>query len=77
MSNTLEAQFTFTAEKAGIIADSLKLESKTAGNERSKTTIASSGDKLTLEIQAEDLHALRAAVNTYLKWLIMCSELVE
>lgn len=75
--NVFEAYFTLTEEKAGIIANSLKPELKAVSHERSKTTITSKGNKLKLKIQAEDLHALRAAINTYLKWIIMCNELAK
>lgn len=73
--NLLEAEFSFTEQKARTIANSLKLESKENKRERSKTTVTSRGDKLKLKIEAPDLHALRAAVNTYLKWIIMGDEL--
>ena len=32
---------------------------------------------LEIHIKSEDLSALRASVNTYLRWTIMCCELVE
>jgi len=73
--NTLEAEFTLTEEKAKIIADSLELESRENKNERSKTKVSYEGKKLNLKIESPDLHALRAAVNTYFKWIIMGDEL--
>jgi KEOPS complex subunit Pcc1 len=75
--NVFEACFTLTEESARIIADSLKPEIAPVKSERSKTTVKAEGNKLKLKIEAEDLHSLRAAVNTYLKWIIMCEKLAE
>lgn len=75
--NSFEAYFTLTEEKAKIMADSLRLESRVLAHERSKTTVSVEGNKLKIEIQSEDLHALRAGVNTYLKWIIMSQQLLD
>jgi KEOPS complex subunit Pcc1 len=75
--NVCEACFTFTPEKARIIADSLKPEEAVSVQERSKTSITAEGSILKVTINAEDLHALRAAVNTHFKWVLMASELLK
>ena len=74
--NLLEAEFTLTEEKTRIIVNSLEPES-TVQKERSETTVTAEGNKLRLRIEAQDLSALRAAVNTYFKWLVMCDELSD
>jgi tRNA threonylcarbamoyladenosine modification (KEOPS) complex Pcc1 subunit len=30
-----------------------------------------------LKVESDDLHALRAAANTYLRWVIMCNEIAR
>jgi tRNA threonylcarbamoyladenosine modification (KEOPS) complex Pcc1 subunit len=75
--NDFQASFTLTPEKARLIAESLKPELKDSDYERSKTTVRSKGDKLILNIKSPDLHALRAAVNTNLRWIIMAAELSD
>ncbi|MDD5111063.1 MAG: KEOPS complex subunit Pcc1 [Candidatus Altiarchaeota archaeon] len=78
--NVFEASFTFGIEKSRLIADCLMPESAGAGeggHERSKTTVSAEGEFLILRISAPDLHALRAAVNTYVKWIAMCGQLSE
>lgn len=32
---------------------------------------------LKIRIKSKDLHALRAALNTYLRWIIMCCDLLS
>lgn len=75
--NVFEASFTMPGGKASVIAESLRPESTVASHERSKTTVNTDGDQLKLRIEAPDLHALRAAVNTYLKWVMMCDRLSQ
>lgn len=75
--NVFEASLALPADKASVIARSLLPESKGESRERSKTTVTHEGNLLKLRIDAPDLHALRAAINTYLKWVIMCDRLME
>ncbi|MFH1055956.1 MAG: KEOPS complex subunit Pcc1 [Candidatus Altiarchaeota archaeon] len=51
-----------------------EIDSDTYG--RSKVELKYDGE-LTLRIEAKDLHALRAAANTYLRWLDMCIKLAK
>ena len=75
--NVCEAVFTLTPNQARIIAESLKPETASAVHERSATAVTVEGTKLKIVIQAGDLHALRAAVNTYFKWVLMACELLK
>lgn len=65
-----KALFTFTLDKktADIIAKSLLPENK-RNMPRTKVEIENKKGKLVLSIMAEDNSALRAAVNSYLRWI--------
>lgn len=45
--------------------------------ERSNVEVSRTKNGLKVYITANDLSALRAALNTYMRWIIMCCELVE
>jgi len=62
--------FTFTLDKetAGIIASSLLPESK-RNVPRTKVEIKNKKNKLVLSITADDVSALRAGINSYLRWI--------
>lgn len=75
--NVFEASLTLTEGKALLISESLGLESDGTSHERSKTKVKPEGDRLEIRIEAPDLHALRAAVNTYLNWVMMCDRLMD
>lgn len=75
--NELEATLALGADKAEALMKALTVESETELGMRSKVSVEARGDKLRLNISASDLSALRAAVNTYFRWVIACSELVE
>jgi tRNA threonylcarbamoyladenosine modification (KEOPS) complex Pcc1 subunit len=55
------------------------IEAETAGDmlRRSVVTMSYQNNALTLEIEAEDLTALRASMNTYLRWADMCLTLTK
>jgi len=55
---------------------SLGPELDSAVYERSSAELSYDGE-LVLRIKARDIHALRAAANTYLRWLDMCLKLAE
>jgi tRNA threonylcarbamoyladenosine modification (KEOPS) complex Pcc1 subunit len=44
--------------------------------ERSNVEVSRTESGLLVYITAHDLSALRAALNTYMRWIIMCCELV-
>ena len=62
--------FTFTLDKktADIIASSLLPESK-RNVPRTKVEIKNKKNKLVLSITADDVSALRAGINSYLRWI--------
>lgn len=61
--------FKFDSEKeAKIIAESLKPEIKHR-IPKTNVEVALSGNNFSLEIKAKDLSSLRAACNSYLRWI--------
>jgi tRNA threonylcarbamoyladenosine modification (KEOPS) complex Pcc1 subunit len=52
-----------------IIIKSLRPESESSISDRSKVFIEASEKRLILQVVAEDVTALRAAVNSYLYWI--------
>jgi len=56
-------------EMAQTILCALEPETESVPSERATTTIRADESKLVLEILAEDLTALRAAMNSFLAWI--------
>ncbi len=48
-----------------------------SGFNRAKIDLERSSDGLTLELKADDVNALRAAINSYLRWLKIIEELKD
>lgn len=68
------AEFVIETKNPEIIYNSLKIE----GSEvRSKAKLYLAKDRLLLRIEAEDLTALRAAINAWLRLIKMCEEIIE
>ncbi|TFF84084.1 KEOPS complex Pcc1-like subunit [Candidatus Thorarchaeota archaeon] len=63
-------------ERARILQRALEPETK-AITDRSTTEITVSGSQLTLEISAEDLTAMRAAINSFLAWISACDRTLD
>lgn len=61
-------------ENANLLAKVLKIEERDA---ISKAKIYQSKDKLLLSIEADDVSDLRAALNSWLRLIKMCEEIVE
>ncbi len=57
------------SEMAQTILCALEPETESVPSERATTTIRADESKLVLEILAEDLTALRAAMNSFLAWI--------
>jgi len=58
-----------------ICCKSIALENREL--ERSSVDVSCTGNGIKIYITASDLSALRAALNTYMRWVILCCELVE
>jgi KEOPS complex subunit Pcc1 len=58
-----------SSQMAETIKRALEPETDSVPSERSATRVRSEGTRLIIEITAEDLTALRAAMNSYLAWV--------
>ncbi len=66
---------TFPSEKVtALIFKSIKPETESAPTIRSKVSIAKAERTITLTFQARDTTALRAAVNSYLRWIMLIND---
>jgi len=54
-----------------LIYESIKPETESAPTSRSKVEITKEGKKITFLFEASDTTALRAAVNSYLRWVML------
>lgn len=75
--NNLDVTISMSSAGAEICSNALLLETHFGLQRRSKVSISASEDGLRLKVSAEDLHALRASVNTYLRWIMMCDNIVR
>lgn len=65
---TLRMKFS-SKEQQQIIVDSLKPEVSNPSSHRSKISLHDENGLLVLEIEASDTTALRASLNSYLRWI--------
>jgi len=75
--NNLLIRLNIPPHIAEICYKSIKIETKSEALSRSEVNLSYQKDSLGIEINSKDLTALRAALNTYLRWIIMCCELTE
>ena len=68
-------RLSFPSEKISkIVIQALKPETKTTHTYRSRVRIEGEGRSLTLKFEAKDTTALRASVNSYLRWIALVNE---
>ena len=60
-----------------VVLDALKPETRTPATRRSEVQMKSEGNSLTLNFKASDTSALRAAINSYLRWILLTTTIVE
>ena len=58
-----------TVELAKILHEALQPETLSVPSDRARATLAVEGNILQIRIEADDLTALRAAMNSYLAWV--------
>jgi len=75
--NTLELEFHAPEEQAKAILRSINIEAEKDFHSRSKVSFEYSDGKVVMRVFASDLSAMRAAVNTYLRWIIMCDSIIK
>ena len=78
MKDEATIKFKFESEKAlETVFNSLKPETLSAPTNRSRTYIEADGKTLTLRFEARDTTALRAALNSYLRWIKLIIEVIQ
>jgi len=75
--NELYIDLQIPHERAYICQKALALETKSESLHRSEIKLEESKQGLRISINAKDLSAMRAAINTYLRWVIMCCNLID
>jgi tRNA threonylcarbamoyladenosine modification (KEOPS) complex Pcc1 subunit len=75
--NTLTITLELGEEKASAIAKAVGLEAGSELMRRSEVSIRADCGVLAVDLRSDDLSGLRASLNTYMRWIIMCDELVE
>jgi|GEM_PF-1265289 len=74
--NSLTVEIDAGEEKARAVISAIHCELESDTHERSTVKIDYDG-KLVLSIEAADLAAMRAAANTYLRFVDMCMKLAD
>lgn len=75
--NTLEIELDVPKNVADICAKSIGIETGSENLRRSTVDMHRGRKGLSLVIKSKDLHAMRAALNTYLRWVIMCCGIMK
>lgn len=75
--NELKIRLDIPTEIAKICCESIGIETKSSALSRSKIDLGHGKDCLKIDINSQDLSAMRAALNTYLRWVIMCCDLLK
>jgi len=66
-----------TREQLESIFEALKPETRTQLTKRSKVKLTKEGTVLNLTFEANDTSALRAAINSYLHWILLTRDVLE
>ena len=61
-------------EHLKIVLEALRPETKISSTGRSKVRVKGEGNRLTLFVEATDTSALRAALNSYLRWIVAIND---
>jgi tRNA threonylcarbamoyladenosine modification (KEOPS) complex Pcc1 subunit len=64
-------------EKASIIYLAIDPETKEVSSDRARTTVKQEANVIRMLIEAEDLTALRASINSFLAWISACERTLE
>ena len=60
-----------------IVLEALNPETRSPSTNRSKVQMKGEGNSLTLNFEARDTSALRAAMNSYLRWILLTKTMLE
>jgi KEOPS complex subunit Pcc1 len=66
-----------SAKLLKILLKALLPETKKPTTSRSKVSVEGEGKKLTIRIEAKDTSALRATLNSYLRWVALVKDTYE
>ena len=79
LSEEVEAEVTVRGREGfiRILESSLRPEVERPSSARTRASLKAEGSVLKLEIIASDITALRAALNSYLRWVQSISDVVE
>ncbi len=79
LSEEVEAEVTVRGRERfiKILESSLRPEVERPSSTRTRTSLKAEGPVLKLEIIASDITALRAALNSYLRWVQSVSDVVD
>ncbi len=73
-----KVEFTFrSAREAGAVQRALRPEEELPASTRCKASIRRRKNVLCLRVDAEDTAALRAALNSFLRWAIVARDMIE
>lgn len=71
-------RLSFSSERRSrIVLCALEPETRTTPTSRSKVQIKSEGNSLTLNIEAKDTSALRASINSYLRFIYLTKTIMD
>jgi tRNA threonylcarbamoyladenosine modification (KEOPS) complex Pcc1 subunit len=73
--NKLTVRFELSEREATVCCNAIGLEASAVKHSRSNVRLYYDR-ALVLDVEARDLHAMRAAVNTYLRWIDMTCKLM-
>jgi len=79
LSEEVEAEVTVRGREGfiRILESSLRPEVERPSSTRTRASLKAEGSVLKLEIIASDITALRAALNSYLRWVQSINEVIE
>lgn len=72
-----EISIKLTPEVAGIVQGSLIPEAEYPISQRSNVEVEAKGGKLLISMEAQDVTALRAAFNSYIRWVGAILDVVD
>ena len=64
-------------EEARLLCSALLPETESVPSDRAETTVSAEGSVLLVQIRADDLTALRAAMNSFLSWISACQHTLD
>jgi len=68
----------FSSEKQlKVVLEALKPETRIPPTSRSRVQVKGEGNSLTLSFEATDTSALRAAINSYLRWINLTKAILK